>query len=203
MTTIDITSELSRFERHLENNPRTIFSAKFGDGKTYFLNEYMQQHKMDTLFVVLHPINSSVLAYADKYFGTSSKIKGLLDYIAPLFHSNTDIEKSAYFLTQILKIEKGQLDMFPEVEKSTNSKTSAQIFADVLEFVLPSSEKETNQKILNDKFKQIIFTKEGTDHLFDFVKTLAQIERKQWQQQKDDFYANITFELPCASISLN
>lgn len=65
MTTIDITSELSRFERHLENNPRTIFSAKFGDGKTYFLNEYMRQHKMDTLFVVLHPINYSVATNED------------------------------------------------------------------------------------------------------------------------------------------
>lgn len=67
MTTIDITSELSRFERHLENNPRTIFSAKFGDGKTYFLNEYMRQHKMDTLFVVLHPINYSVAANEDVF----------------------------------------------------------------------------------------------------------------------------------------
>ena len=148
-------------------------------------------------------LNSSVLAYADKYFGTSSKIKGLLDYIAPLFQSNTDVEKSSYFLTQISKIEKGQLDIIPEVEKSTKSKTSAQIFADVLEFMLPSSEKETNQEILNDKFKQIIFTKEGTDYLFDFVKTLAQIERKQWQQQKDDFYTKITFELPSVSINLN
>ncbi len=65
MTTIDIHKELSRFERHLEHNPRTIFSAKFGDGKTYFLNEYMQQHKMDTLFIVLHPINYSVAANED------------------------------------------------------------------------------------------------------------------------------------------
>ncbi len=33
MNVIDITSELKRFETHLENNPRSIFSAKFGDGK--------------------------------------------------------------------------------------------------------------------------------------------------------------------------
>ncbi len=65
MTTIDITSELSRFERHLENNPRTIFSAKYGDGKTYFLKEYIEQHKENTVFIVLHPINYSVAGNED------------------------------------------------------------------------------------------------------------------------------------------
>ena len=65
MTTIDVQKEISRFERHLENNPRTIFSAKFGDGKTSFLNKYMRQHKMNTLFIVLHPINYSVATNED------------------------------------------------------------------------------------------------------------------------------------------
>lgn len=65
MTTIDITSELKRFAMHLEHNPRTIFSAKFGDGKTYFLDKYMRQHQMDTLFIVLHPINYSVATNED------------------------------------------------------------------------------------------------------------------------------------------
>lgn len=67
MTKIDISSELRRFERHLEHNPRTIFSAKFGDGKTYFLKKYMWQHKLDTLFVVLHPINYSVASNEDVF----------------------------------------------------------------------------------------------------------------------------------------
>ena len=57
MTTIDITHELKRFEQHLYRNPQTILSAKFGDGKTYFLNEYIHQHEEDTFFVVLHPVN--------------------------------------------------------------------------------------------------------------------------------------------------
>ncbi len=57
MTTINITHELKRFEQHLYRNPQTILSAKFGDGKTYFLNEYIRQHEADTFFVVLHPVN--------------------------------------------------------------------------------------------------------------------------------------------------
>lgn len=65
MTTIDITSELYRFELHLGHNPRTIFSAKFGDGKTYFLNEYIREHKHSARFIVLHPINYSVATNED------------------------------------------------------------------------------------------------------------------------------------------
>ena len=57
MQTINITHELKRFEQHLAQNPQTILSAKFGDGKTYFLNEYIRQHEADTFFVVLHPVN--------------------------------------------------------------------------------------------------------------------------------------------------
>ena len=57
MITINITHELKRFEQHLAQNSQTILSAKFGDGKTYFLNEYIQQHEADTFFVVLHPVN--------------------------------------------------------------------------------------------------------------------------------------------------
>ena len=57
MTTINITHELKRFEQHLAQNSQTILSAKFGDGKTYFLNEYIQLHDADTFFVVLHPVN--------------------------------------------------------------------------------------------------------------------------------------------------
>ena len=57
MQTIDISHELTRFQQHLENNRQTVLSAKFGDGKTYFLNEYIKQHEEDTFFVVLHPVN--------------------------------------------------------------------------------------------------------------------------------------------------
>lgn len=65
MKTIDITRELARFEEHLELNAQTILSAKFGDGKTYFLNEYIHQHEHETFFVVLHPVNYIVSSNED------------------------------------------------------------------------------------------------------------------------------------------
>lgn len=65
MKTIDITEKIENFETHLKNNARTIFSAKFGDGKTYFLKEYIERHKENTVFIVLHPINYSVATNED------------------------------------------------------------------------------------------------------------------------------------------
>lgn len=40
---IDITKELIAFKKHLKNNERVILSAKFGDGKTYFLDEFKER----------------------------------------------------------------------------------------------------------------------------------------------------------------
>ena len=57
MEIIDIANKLSEFEKHLNLNRQTIVSAKFGDGKTYFLNKYIEQHEQDTFFIVLHPVN--------------------------------------------------------------------------------------------------------------------------------------------------
>ena len=43
-----------------ENENRIIFSARFGDGKSYFLNEFMKNYdekKNDYYFITLHPVN--------------------------------------------------------------------------------------------------------------------------------------------------
>ena len=138
-------------------------------------------------------LDSSVLAYADKYFGTSSKIKGLLDYIAPLFNSNSEVEKSNYFLTKISKIEEKQLHNLPEIE-TPKSKDSTQVYADALEFMLPITEDEKIVDNLYVKFKQVIFSKEWTDKFMECVSQLVSSEKVLWQQQKNEFYIHI--ELP-------
>ena len=42
MDTIDIFQNIQDFKQVFENESRIIFSAKFGDGKSYFLNEFMK-----------------------------------------------------------------------------------------------------------------------------------------------------------------
>lgn len=65
MEKIDITSELERLDKHLAGNKRTILSAKFGDGKSYFLNEYVRTRGNEKLFITLHPVNYMVAPNED------------------------------------------------------------------------------------------------------------------------------------------
>ena len=65
MEIIDISNKLQEFEEHLNLNRQTLVSAKFGDGKTYFLNQYIERHKDDTFFIVLHPVNYVVSSNED------------------------------------------------------------------------------------------------------------------------------------------
>lgn len=60
MDTIDISQNIQDFKQVFENESRIIFSAKFGDGKSYFLNEFMKSYdekQNDYYFITLHPVN--------------------------------------------------------------------------------------------------------------------------------------------------
>lgn len=46
MKFIPIDKELDAFKEHLNINERTIFSAKFGDGKTFFLDIFKKNIKI-------------------------------------------------------------------------------------------------------------------------------------------------------------
>ena len=75
MEPISIENELIAFKEHLDINERTIFSAKFGDGKTFFLNEFKNKYsdknkeKVDKkekyYFITLYPVNYSVAENQD------------------------------------------------------------------------------------------------------------------------------------------
>ncbi len=67
MQKIDISSELERFEAHLNNNERTILSAQFGDGKTSFLEDFIHTRGNQYIFVKLRPINYVVAPNEDVF----------------------------------------------------------------------------------------------------------------------------------------
>lgn len=60
MEKIDISQYITDFKQVFKNESRMIFSAKFGDGKSYFLKEFINSFnskKGDYYFITLHPIN--------------------------------------------------------------------------------------------------------------------------------------------------
>lgn len=64
---IPIDHVIDDFAVHLKSHERSIFSAKFGDGKSFFLHEFMNNEtiKKDFVFLVLHPINYQVVENKD------------------------------------------------------------------------------------------------------------------------------------------
>ena len=42
MDTIDVSQNIQDFKQVFENESRIIFSARFGDGKSYFLKKFMK-----------------------------------------------------------------------------------------------------------------------------------------------------------------
>jgi len=62
---ISINNEIYDFNQYLENNNRCILSAKFGDGKTYFLEQIQKIYKDSYLFITIHPVNYQVAENQD------------------------------------------------------------------------------------------------------------------------------------------
>lgn len=59
---IPITDKLKEFYHHLSaaNVDRTIFSAKFGDGKTEFLHQFKEKYSNEYTFYTLYPVNYQI-----------------------------------------------------------------------------------------------------------------------------------------------
>lgn len=65
MKIIPLDNEINKFNRHLEHNPRVVFSARFGEGKTYFLEEFKKKQDETNRFVTLRPVNYVVSSNED------------------------------------------------------------------------------------------------------------------------------------------
>lgn len=68
---IPVDDAMQRFENHLHSHDRVILSAKFGDGKTFFLNKFKEKCMMDAespfVFITLYPVNYQVLGNKDVF----------------------------------------------------------------------------------------------------------------------------------------
>ena len=66
---IDISGNLNNFAQYLEKTDRIILSAKFGDGKTYLLNELRKDEAMKDKyeFFTIYPVNYSVAKNEDVF----------------------------------------------------------------------------------------------------------------------------------------
>ena len=64
---IPIDDKIQLFADYLANNNRCILSARFGDGKTFFLQEFKKQYKEDYIFLTIYPVNYQVAENKDVF----------------------------------------------------------------------------------------------------------------------------------------
>ena len=60
MDEIHISQKIADFKQVFDIESRMILSAKFGDGKSYFLNKFINSFdpkRNDYYFITLHPVN--------------------------------------------------------------------------------------------------------------------------------------------------
>lgn len=64
---IPLNHVISAFDEHLQSHPRTIFSAPFGEGKTYFLNQFKTDSGIQEKYTCLtvYPVNYQVAENTD------------------------------------------------------------------------------------------------------------------------------------------
>ncbi len=60
MNMISINSQLRDFGNYLNINERCIFSARFGDGKSYFLSKFIEENNENYFFIPIYPVNYQI-----------------------------------------------------------------------------------------------------------------------------------------------
>lgn len=58
---IDVEPICEKFNRYIEVDNRCILSAKFGDGKSYFLSQFIKKYSNKYLFITIYPVNYQVM----------------------------------------------------------------------------------------------------------------------------------------------
>ena len=62
---IPLDGAIKDFKKHLKSHPRTILSARFGDGKSFFLAAAQKELKRWYSFLTIYPVNYQVAENQD------------------------------------------------------------------------------------------------------------------------------------------
>jgi hypothetical protein len=169
---IDITSEIGRFQNHLNlpDNNQMIFSGIFGIGKTYFLKEFFTENSDKYELFLLSPINYSI-----------SNNDDIIDYIKyniafELLGKNLDFEKTDYsnLLTAQFYLKDNFLDTMSLLAKSGGKIGKA--FSDIYENLkkIVNNIKEHNSELQIDEKKELI----------DFLKELTARDNSIYEENR-------------------
>jgi hypothetical protein len=176
---ISIDDESSRFKKFLQlpGNDRIIFSAIFGSGKTYFLNEFFKSNTEEYVSIHLYPTNYSVSTNEDIF----QYIK--FDVLYELLNEPIDFEKLE--LDSLQAIAHLEYDDFKDIVKAFIKLIPAlgKALTDVTEPI----------ETLIDKLKKIgdIARQKGIDDGKVAKDLISEVENKKGSIYDHDVYTQL------------
>ena len=71
---IPVEKEITQFAQHLQTHHRTILSAKFGDGKSYFIDKFEKDKGVsaELKIVKVYPVNYQIASNTDIFTNMGS-----------------------------------------------------------------------------------------------------------------------------------
>ncbi|MFA6200528.1 MAG: hypothetical protein WC679_09010 [Bacteroidales bacterium] len=189
---IPIDDQLNKFNTLLKNNNRLFFSAKFGDGKTTFLNEFKKEKQDEYQIITLFPINYQIVDNKDIFELIKRDILLQLLMFKDIELKDEDIklfkQLSGYFKENSIDIAEDLLvsatNIFSNIPFIPNmEKPLERLFDNINKFNTYKEEAndKSNQRKQINKF---LTNKEGCIYEFDAISQLIYMLIKQYKEKK-------------------
>lgn len=190
-TMIDITKDIENFKLYLDSNSRCIFSAKFGNGKSYFINEFIQKYKDDYLFIPIYPVNYQVMDNKDIFELIKRDI--LIKLLSDKQIKIEDIDFSASFLCYSFFTNNSRdiftdlLNIIPTINLYGIELNIGSIIKNINKikdrFTKHKEEIELSQNKLSEKYITQFNTSAGSIYEFDAISQLICSIIKKYQEE--------------------
>lgn len=112
---ISLESELLSFDRYFEANSRCVLSAPFGEGKSFFLNEFIKKKSNDYDFITLYPTGYQICDNKDVFEYIKRDILLALLALDSSFLNALDKTNAAIIWESISECRQDIISCLPEI----------------------------------------------------------------------------------------
>ena len=118
---ISLEDELFSFDRYFEANSRCVLSAHFGEGKSFFLNEFIKKKCGDCDFITLYPTGYQICDNKDVFEYIKRDILLALLALEPEFLNALDKTNAAIIWESISECRDDIISCLPEINIGVHS----------------------------------------------------------------------------------
>lgn len=190
---IPIDEQIDEFGEYLQLNNRCILSAKFGDGKSYFLSQFMKKKEKKYLFIPIYPVNYQIADNKDIFEYIKRDILIRLLMSPDIEIDDTQINESILFVNYLTSNTKDilmdALEMLPRINicgMSFDLPKVVNVLKTIEEKYKEHSKKfESDEKKVTDFIEKISKT-EGSIYEFDFISQLICLLNDNYRKEHNN-----------------